>query len=254
MELKRYVALIRKGWWIVALVTVVAMMAAYGISKATTPMFRATTTLKAGASLGGNGNASEYIALSQGLLSQYAAELDSATLADKVNQALKLDMPVEKLQSEIKAVPVNQNFTIQVNVEDKDPNHARDIANKLDELFLQQQQADATKTAAVLGNQQDVVLVSVVDPARTPIAPFKPKTRINVAAAAILGLAVGVLLVFLIDWLDDTVGSVEEAEALLETRTLAAIPQVQRPRARRRERESIRSAARGEVASTFSRR
>src|SRR5438552_3148898 len=91
LELKRYAALLRRSWWVVALVVVVAMASAYGISKAMTPMFRATVTLGAGASVSASGNASQYISLSQGLLNQYARELGSRTLAQKVSDALQLD-------------------------------------------------------------------------------------------------------------------------------------------------------------------
>lgn len=227
MELKRYVALLQRSWWIVALAAIVAMAAAYGISKATTPIFRATTTLGAGASVGASGNASQYIALTTGgLLNQYAKALTTRTLAQQVSEALKLDMPAEKLQSEIKAVPTTQDLTIRVDVEDRDPNRARQIANKLADLFVKQKQEEANKGAAVLGSQHDTVLVSVLDPAFTPPSPFKPKTKVNVAAAGLLGLVLGVLVVLALDWLDDTVRGPGEAESLLDTRILAAIPQV----------------------------
>ncbi|MGH2518405.1 MAG: YveK family protein [Chloroflexota bacterium] len=249
MELKRYLALIWKGWWIVGLVAVIAAGTAYGISKATTPLFRATTSLKAGASLGGNGNATGYITLTQGgLLNQYAAILDSYPLVNEVDQQLQLDMPVEKLQSEIKVAPVNQSLTITVDVEDKDPNRAAAVANKLDALFLEQQQAEASRAAAVLGTQQDVILPSVLNPARVPTAPFKPRTKVNVVVGGVLGVLIGVLLVLLIEYMDDTIRSPEEAETLLDARTLAAIPRVRRGK----RRPSTMSTKREEAVSTLS--
>jgi succinoglycan biosynthesis transport protein ExoP len=201
------------------------MAAAYSVSKAMTPMFRATTILGAGASVGASGNASQYIALTTGgLLNQYAKALSTRTLAQQVSEALKLDIPAERLQGQIKAVPTTQDLTIRVDVEDSDPNRARLVANKLAELFVKQKQEDANKAAAVLGGQHDTVLVTVLDPAYTPKAPIKPKTKVNVAAAGILGLVLGVLAVFLADWFDDTLRDASEAEELLDTRILAAIP------------------------------
>ena len=192
-----------------------------------TQMFRATATLGAGASVGASGNASQYIALtSGGLLNQYAKTLTSRTLAQQVSEALQLDIPAEKLQSEIKAVPTTQDLTIRLDVEDKDPHRARDVANKLADLFVQQKQEEATKGAAVLGSQHDTVLVNIIDRAITPPAPFKPKTRTNMLAAGILGLILGALIVFLVDWFDDTLRGPGEAETLLDTRILAAIPRM----------------------------
>ncbi len=212
----------------------VAIVSAYGISKAMKPMFRATVVLEAGASVGGNGNASEYIALTQGgLLNKYAAALGSRTLAQQVSQQLKLDIPPEKLRSQIKAVPTTQNLTIRVDVEDTNPNRARDIANKLADQFVKQNQEEATKGAAVLGGQHDTVLVDVQDHAITPAAPFRPNTKVNMLAAAILGLILGVVLVFAADWFDDTVREPSEAEVLLDTRILATIPQISGGRSKR---------------------
>ena len=192
-----------------------------------TPMFRATTVLSAGASVNASGNASQYIALTTGgLLNQYARALSSRTLAQQVSEALKLDIPAERLQSEIKAVPTTQDLTIRVDVEDRDPNRARLVANKLAELFVKQKQEEANKAAAVLGGQHDTVLVSILDSAVTPKSAVKPKTKVNVAAAAILGLVMGILIVFLADWFDDTLRDPSEAETLLDTRILAAIPQL----------------------------
>lgn len=227
MELKRYAALLQRSWWVVALTTAVAVIAAYGISKAQQPIFRATTTLAASASVDASGNASQYIALtSGGLLNSYARVLASRTLAQQVSDNLKLDIPAEKLQSEIKAVPTTQDLTIRVDVEDPDPHRARDVANGLANLFVKQKQEEATKGAAVLGSQHDTVLVSLIDPAMTPTAPIKPKTKINMLAGGVLGIILGTLLVLLFDWWDDTLRGPGEAETLLDTRILAAIPQL----------------------------
>jgi capsular polysaccharide biosynthesis protein len=231
LELRRYAALLRRNWWIVAVAALVAMAGAYGISKATKPIFRATVKLAASASVAGSGNASNYIALTTGgLLNQYASDLSTRMRAQQVSEALKLDLPPEKVQGEIKAVPSNQDLTIRVDVEDTDPNRARDIANKLANLYVQEKQASATKAAAVLGGQQDVVLVSIQDPAVTPQRPIKPNTRVNVAAAGILGVILGVLIVFGLDWWDDTIRGAADAETVLDTRILAAIPRLPKGR------------------------
>jgi capsular polysaccharide biosynthesis protein len=97
-------------------------------------------------------------------------------------------------------------------------------------LYVQEKQASATKAAAVLGGQQDVVLVSIQDPAVTPQRPIKPNTRVNVAAAGILGVILGVLIVFGLDWWDDTIRGAADAETVLDTRILAAIPRLPKGR------------------------
>ena len=46
--------------------------------------------------------------------------------------------------------------------------------------------------------------VTVVDSALTPIAPFKPNLTLNLQIAAVLGLMLGIGLVFFLEYLDDT--------------------------------------------------
>lgn len=66
--------------------------------------------------------------------------------------------------------------------------------------------------------------VSVLDPAIRPSSPVKPRTRLNVAIAGVLGLFVGVGVAFLLEYLDTTFKSVEEIEAYLGLPILGQAP------------------------------
>ncbi|MGE5599734.1 MAG: GumC family protein, partial [Bacteroidota bacterium] len=68
--------------------------------------------------------------------------------------------------------------------------------------------------------------VRLVDPAYLPPAdaPVKPKTKLNVAVAVFLGLFAGVGLCFLLEYLDPSVKTREEAAALLGLPVFGLIP------------------------------
>ncbi len=68
--------------------------------------------------------------------------------------------------------------------------------------------------------------ISIVDRAQVPAAPYKPNLRKNLTIAIAIGLIAGVLLVFLLDQLDDTVKSAEDAESRVRAPTLGTIPLV----------------------------
>jgi len=66
--------------------------------------------------------------------------------------------------------------------------------------------------------------VSVMDAAMVPTGPISPKRRLNVALSLVLGLLLGLGLVFLMDYLDNTVKSSEDVEQYLGLSILAIIP------------------------------
>lgn len=68
--------------------------------------------------------------------------------------------------------------------------------------------------------------VSIEDPAEVPIIPIKPKKRLNVLLAVIVGLFGGVGLAFFFEYLDDTVKSVEDTGKLVAWPFLGGVPQI----------------------------
>jgi succinoglycan biosynthesis transport protein ExoP len=73
--------------------------------------------------------------------------------------------------------------------------------------------------------------VSTVEEARVPREPIGPQRVRNIIMALLLSLGVGVGLAFLLDYLDDTLKSVEDVDRYLHLPTLALIPA---PREQRR--------------------
>jgi succinoglycan biosynthesis transport protein ExoP len=66
--------------------------------------------------------------------------------------------------------------------------------------------------------------VSVVEEARTPREPIGPPRVRNIIIALLLSFGVGVGLAFLLDYLDDTLKSIEDVDRHLHLPTLALIP------------------------------
>lgn len=66
--------------------------------------------------------------------------------------------------------------------------------------------------------------VSTVEEARVPREPIGPPRVRNIVIALLLSLAVGIGLAFLLDYLDDTLKSVEDVDRHLHLPTLALIP------------------------------
>ena len=66
-------------------------------------------------------------------------------------------------------------------------------------------------------------LLTVVDPASPPEGPASPRVLLNTVLAAFVGLLLAVGVVFLLEYLDDTVKTAEQVEALVGLPTLGTV-------------------------------
>jgi len=98
------------------------------------------------------------------------------------------------------------------------------LKNEVDSL---QQVFSALKTRAreteITGNIT-ANNITIIDAAEVPRRPVRPRKRLNVALAIFVGLVGGVGLAFLQEYLDNTVKTQEEIEALVRLPFLGAVP------------------------------
>jgi len=66
--------------------------------------------------------------------------------------------------------------------------------------------------------------VEVLTPAEEPDAPVSPNTVANLVVGGLIGLLGGIALAFAVEYLDDSVGSKDEAERITRLPTLGVIP------------------------------
>jgi capsular polysaccharide biosynthesis protein len=76
--------------------------------------------------------------------------------------------------------------------------------------------------------------ISVVSPALEPNSPVKPRKMVNMAVAGVLGGFVSVLLVFVLEYMDNTVKTQEDVAKYLNLGTLGAIPVMESRQRRKR--------------------
>src|ERR1035437_5198690 len=73
-------------------------------------------------------------------------------------------------------------------------------------------------------NSNSSNLVTLVEPAVVPTAPSSPKTLLNIILAAVLGLLAAVGIAFLVEYLDDSITSSDEAHEVTGLPTLGVVP------------------------------
>jgi len=222
MEVHDYLRILQARWKIVAVTTVVAVLAALGASLLTTPQYEAKTRLFVSTSSGASvqeiyqGNL-----FSQQRVTSYTELLEGTTLAQRTIDKLGLDgLSAAQLAAKVDASSTPDTVLIDTAVTDTSPERARDLANALSDEFvvmareLETPEDGGPPTARVVVEQY----------AATPSTPVTPKTKRNVALGLAVGVLLGIALAVLRDRLDNTVKNRETLEELTGTGVVGVIP------------------------------
>lgn len=213
MQLNEYLKVLSQRWWVVVLTALVAAISASGFAKTQTPIYRSSVRLEAT----GRIDYGSILAIER-TLRQLAARVETTAVASEVDERLRLDLGAYPLLEKLHTQAFPDTLQIQIDVDDVDPERAELIASTTATVAKERQDALMAPVP-----QQERINLSFLD---RPSAPrlFWPQTRVLVLAAGLLGLVVGVVLAFVLDYLDDTLKDSEDVERYLELPTLGAVP------------------------------
>ncbi len=105
---------------------------------------------------------------------------------------------------------------------------AKDVNENIYKMLLEKFEEAKITEAGKIGN------VRVIDPAKPPLRPIKPRKALNLLIGLVVGLVLGVGLSFFLDSLDNSVKTAEEIENTFGIPVLGLIPNIQDQDARRR--------------------
>jgi receptor protein-tyrosine kinase len=219
MRIKDFLAIFIKRGWLVVLFAVATTLGAIVVSKLQEPAWRVSvriTVTPARADLG----LSETI---NRLLRNYGEQLTTRRMAQIAIDRLRLQdkdpsMTADKLRKELRVSAQMGNYTLQLDVEDRDPNRAFDVATVLANAFVEEHQV---KMADI--DPRDRLQAAVLDRPTWPRL-IRPKTKVNALGGGILGLLVGALVVVAWELMDTTLKTSEQTEKATGLAVLGAIP------------------------------
>jgi capsular polysaccharide biosynthesis protein len=215
VQLRDYVAVLRKGWWLVALCAVVTALSAIGFAKLQQPIYRSSVALE----VTGRLDYGTTLAINN-QLRQLNNRLQTANLASEVDRRYQFDIGADRLLEKIHTQAFPDTITIQIDVDDTDPLRAQRIANGFAEVFAERETASQEGLP-----QQERRVVNVLDAAK-PSRLYWPQTRVFLLSGLLLGAVLGVLVAFARDYLDDSLKTPEDVDRYLGVTTLGSIPRV----------------------------
>lgn len=95
------------------------------------------------------------------------------------------------------------------------------VKESLYTLLLERLEEAKISEAAVVGN------AAIIDPATVPQTPVKPNKKLSLAIGGVLGVFLGMLLVFLVEYLDKTLKTEEEIERVSNQPIIGRIPVIE---------------------------
>ncbi len=214
MELSDYLRIIRQRGWIIILLAVLTAVTAFGYSKMQTPVYESNLRLlvrPARTDFGQSQAARE-------LLGNYEQWLRSSYRAQAVIDQLQLDMTAGELLGDVSVASDRLGLVLQLVIENTDGDLANDIATAWGNLLIQWQQGENEKN-----RQEDRITIEFQDNPQYSLA--SPQTKINTAAGFVFGALLGIILIFLLEWLESGVmRRSEDVERYLEIPVVGRIP------------------------------
>ena len=239
LDLRAYWRILLRRWWIFILGVLGAALAAFFISGAMTPIYEAKAKVFVQGGQTPGAPSLGDIQTSEKLADNYGDLIKTRPVLEQVIQALSLPYSPDALFDKLS---VNSpRSLIEIKVSDPDPELAATIANTTAQTFIDhfreqqfkqisQLQASlsqfgiADDSSMVAAQAGTISTLSVAEEALPPSSPSSPRTILNVILAAVLGLLVAGLVVFLLEHLDDRIKSPDELKALTGIVALGSVP------------------------------
>jgi len=148
------------------------------------------------------------------LINTYNVIIKSTAILSKVIEELDLEMTVDALYGQMTVSSEQNSQVLSITVKNPDPKVAVDIANTTATVFQEDIQD--------LMNVDNVNVLDAAELSENP-TPIKPDPKLNMAIAAVIGLAFGIGLAYLLEYLDTTMKTEQDIEELLELPILGLI-------------------------------
>jgi len=293
LDLRQYIQIALKWWWLIALMTVVGAATSYAVSQRQPPVYQATTTIMVGQSIKSTELDTRDIYISERLAQTYANIVRRQPVMQGVVDALQLPDTWQNLRDRVSVNSVRDTQLLEISVEAGSPEEAQvtadEVARQLIEMsptsleqqsenenqqFVRQRLADLqakieagqTRLAALEDSMQGELsaeqvqtiqseitdletlisgwennhtqlllfiegkaspnYLAIIEPAQADTSPVRPKVMQNTLLGGVVGLLLALGIVFLLEYLDDTLKSPGDLSASTGLTALGAIGRI----------------------------
>lgn len=215
IDLREYFTIIKKRFWIIVLTTAIAVgISIVMVNLNKVQLYKAQTTLIVNVQNYENQSMLTGYQISEGqkLASLYGEIIKSRSVLKPVIEKLNLEMSPQQLASMINVSQVEETHIMNLAVTDTDPDRAKDIVNTIPGVFTE----EVKRTLKANG-------VEVLDESLGGY-PIASNSSNKVLIAGVLGVMIGLFIIFLIEFLDNKVKTPQDMEKYFNIPVLGVIP------------------------------
>ena len=236
-----------KYWPSILLTTAVVIAAAAAVMQTQTPIYAAQATVAVYPASGTSSGVQPFVMGTEKGIASSGAVLSIASKS--------LLIPVSKLQHGLSVtVPANADLLV-ISYSDSDPHVAQSAAQGIAAAYVAYRtstnQPTASRGGTTTPSTAGAVQASVVTDATLPTSPVSPNRLLILGVAAVLGLALGLGVALVRDWMDDSLRDHRDLEIQASAPVLAEIPAMPRSRNGVGDRLAIVSSPNSRVADAY---
>jgi len=214
---QRILQTLRRRVWIIVLVAVVITGSALGFSLYQTPTYEASAKILVGQKSTGDTNLGGDVAGLQDVTLTVAKAARTVPVAQAVVERLGLpEGSAREVLNNMSAEPDPGTMFVNLSYESPDPKRAQLIANAIGEVL--------SEKVSEVSLGANAITATVWAPATLPKNPVSPDPIRDCIIALVLGSLLGVVLAFLLEYVDDNWDSAEELEEVSGVPTFGVIP------------------------------
>ncbi|MDK0864085.1 Wzz/FepE/Etk N-terminal domain-containing protein [Clostridium perfringens] len=210
---------LKKRWKLIALITIVATLVSAILSFfVIKPQYEASTKLFIGKQESQDNNAynNSDVMMYQQLMKTYAELAKTSDLVTKAVKSADLNYNQEDIKAILKNLNANPSADTQIlslSFKGGNPKEVLKVTEAITNEFILE-----SKELIPNGN------VQIIQKAQLPEHPVSPNKTLNILLAFVLGLMIGIGVVLLLEYLDNTFKSREDLENTLELPIIGTIP------------------------------
>ncbi|MGU8502520.1 YveK family protein [Clostridium perfringens] len=210
---------LKKRWKLIILITIAATLVSAILSFfVIKPQYEAKAKLFIGKQETQENNAynNSDVMMYQQLMKTYAELVKTSDLVTKAVKSANLDYNQDEIKgilNNLTATPSADTQILDLSFKGRNPKEVLKVTEAITNEFISE-----SKELIPNGN------VQVIQKPQLPEHPVSPNKKLNILIAFVLGLMVGIGVVLLMEYLDNTFKSREELEKALELPIIGAIP------------------------------
>ncbi|MBU3197743.1 capsular biosynthesis protein [Clostridium estertheticum] len=183
------------------------------------PTYEASTSIIVGkpqATTNQSAQLNSDITMYQNLLITYSEIAKSDLVAQGALDELKGNLTIDQIKADVTVTPKTGTQILMITAKGKEPQEVYKIVNAISTSFV-----ESTKKVYPTGGD-----IQVMDKATIPKNPISPNKKLNLAIGLFLGLILSLGVVFLLEYMDNTIKTESDVEKYLGLPVLGVIPRI----------------------------